>query len=103
MTVIIKMDYERMAEMSKSFQQGAQQLEETSTAMNAISQDLRGGGDGKDGALLGQGGNAYVEAIDARLVKAIGKLQEKFVEMQNEVMLAVEDMQTADTTSRDLF
>ena len=57
----IRVVYPDMEEMSRTFQQGSEQLRETMQEMQAIATAL------EDGALLGLGGQAFVEAIRSRI------------------------------------
>ncbi len=93
----IKMEYARMEEMAKTFQQGAEQLKETMSQMQGIANTLQ------DGALLGQGGAAFVEAINSKLVPSINRLEGKFEELQQDILKAMKDMQQADKTSEGLM
>lgn len=93
----IRMDYSDMADMSKTFKQGAEQLNKTRSEMQNVAKQLA------EGALLGRGGQAFTEAINARLCPAIQKLSEKFVELDGDVQNAVQKMQQADATSKSKF
>lgn len=93
----IKMEYARMEEMAKTFQKGSEQLKETQNQMKGIATTLQ------DGALLGQGGSAFADAINSKLCPAINKLEQKFQELQKDVMNAMRDMQQADATSKGLM
>ena len=53
--------------------------------------------------MLGQGGVAFVEAIRDSLNPAIGRLEEKFEELAQDVRDAIEDMREADQTSKGKF
>ncbi|MEW5987099.1 MAG: WXG100 family type VII secretion target [Chloroflexota bacterium] len=93
----IKMDYALMEEMSRVFRQGVQQLEDTTSQMNSIAATLEGG------ALLGRGGDAFVEAIRGPLSSAITRLREKFDELANDVDAAANDMRQADTQTKGYY
>ena len=93
----IKMEYARMEEMAKTFQTGAEQLKETMSQMMSIANQLQ------DGALLGQGGAAFADAIRNKLCPAISRLESKFMELQKDVNGAMNDMKQADSTSKGLF
>ncbi len=53
--------------------------------------------------MLGQGGAAFVEAVNGKLVPAINRLEQKFVELQNDVLKAMRDMQQADAKSKSIM
>ncbi len=93
----IKMEYARMEEMAKFFQQGSQQLKET------MSQMMSGANTLQDGALLGQGGAAFSDALRNKLCPAISRLENKYQELQKDVVGAMNDMKQADSTSKSLF
>lgn len=93
----IRMDYSDMADMSKTFQQGAEQLNKTRTEMQNVAKQL------SEGALLGRGGTAFTEAINSRLCTSIEKLSRKFTELDGDVKKAVQEMKQADQESKSKF
>jgi WXG100 family type VII secretion target len=93
----IKVEYARMDEMAKTFQQGSEQLKDTLAQMQSIANTLQ------DGALLGQGGAAFVDAIRNKLCPSISRLEQKFLELQRDVQGAKRDMEQADSTSKGLM
>ena len=97
MTDEIRVVYPDMEEMSRTFQQGAEQLQQTMQEMQAIASAL------EDGALLGLGGQAYVEAIRGRLCPAINKLADKFKELDGDVRAAMRYAMQADIEAKQRF
>lgn len=97
MSDVIKMDYGLMEEMSKTFQEGAQQLQQTHREMQQLAQML------EDGALLGKGGAAFTAAINGKLCTSITKLEQKFTQLDQNIRGAVQDMKAADNTSKGKF
>lgn len=97
MSEIIKMDYGLMREMSQTFDQSVEQLENTMQEMQSIANAL------EDGALLGRGGAAFTEAIRDKLCPSIARITDKFKELSTDIEKAVEDMQEADTISRQMY
>lgn len=93
----IKLDYGLAEEMIKTFQQGHQQLNDTLKEMQNIANTL------EQGALRGDGGQAFVEAIRGKLVPAIGRLADKFNEEAEDVQKAVEYMKEADQEAKSKF
>jgi WXG100 family type VII secretion target len=91
------MDYDLMDEMSKTFQQGAEQLKQTRAEMQQIAGQL------SEGALLGRGGAAFTEAIQNKLCPSIDRLSAKFTELQRDVARAKQDMMAADREARSKF
>lgn len=97
MTDVIKMDYEAMQEMARTFLQGAEQFEDTMQEMQSIANNM------EDGALLGRGGDAFTDALRGKMSPAISRLIDKFRELADDVNKAMQDMQEADTTSKGMF
>lgn len=97
MTDVIKMDYEAMQEMSRTFLAGAEQLEDTMQEMQSIANTM------EDGALLGRGGDAFTDALRGKLSPALSRLIDKFRELADDVNKAMQDMQEADSTSQKMF
>ncbi len=97
MSDIIKMDYPLMQQMSQTFQQGGEQLQDTMQEMQNVANML------EEGALLGQGGTAFTEAVRNALCPAIARLTEKFRELDNDIQVAMQRMQEADQASAGKF
>ncbi len=97
MSDIIKMDYPLMQQMSRTFQQGGEQLQDTMQEMQNIANML------EEGALLGQGGTAFTEALRNTLCPAIARLTDKFQELDNDIRVAMQRMQEADQKSESMF
>lgn len=93
----IKLNYPLAEDMAKAFQQGAQQLEETTLEMQNIAAMLEGG------ALLGRGGSAFVESIRDKLCPSLERLTEKFRELEGDVNTAIAAMRQADEQSKGKF
>jgi WXG100 family type VII secretion target len=93
----IRMDYGLMEDMSKTFQQSVEQLQDTMQAMQNVANEL------EDGALLGRGGDAFTDAIRNKLAPSISRLTEKFQELAKDVTDAMEDMRSADTSTERMY
>ena len=93
MSDIIKMDYDLMDDMARVFGESAETLESVAKQVGSIAQELQ------DGGLLGQAGEAFVDALTSRLAPAIVRLQDKLVELKQDVTGAAQDMMDADRTS----
>lgn len=93
----IRMDYGLMEDMSKTFQQSVEQLQDTLSAMQNVANEL------EDGALLGRGGDAFTEAIRNKLSPAISRLTEKMQELSEDVNKAMEDMRSADSSTERMY
>ncbi len=96
-TDVIKLEYAKAEEMIRTFQQGREQLQRSLQEMQGLATTI------EEGALLGQGGDAFVEAIRTKLTQSITKLSEKFEELAGDVAQAVKYMQEADKTSKAQF
>ena len=97
MTDVIKMDYGLMEEMSKTFDQGAAQLNDTLAEVRSLAEVL------EDGALLGRSGDAFADAIKSQLCRAIARLEEKFKELSRDIQKAAQDMKREDAFSERQF
>ena len=97
MTDEIRVVYPDMEDMSHTFQRGAEQLAETMTEVQSLAQMM------EDGALLGLGGQAFVEAVRTKLSPAIQRLEQKFRELDRDVRAAVRYAQQADAESKSKF
>jgi uncharacterized protein YukE len=93
----IKLVYATAEEMIHTFKNGKDQLEKTMHEMQNVAGQLEGG------ALLGQGGDNFKDAIRGKLCPAINKLSAKFEELMGDVHKAIEYMQEADRTSKSKF
>jgi hypothetical protein len=65
--------------------------------MNKIAQML------EEGALLGRGGQSFVEAIHTKLCPSLKKLSEKYTELERDVQAAIKFMKQADSESKSQF
>ncbi len=97
MADIIKMDYDLMQQMSQTFLQGVEQLQDTNQEMQNVANTL------EEGALLGRGGDAFTDAIRSQLCPAIARLTEKFQELSGDINVAMAAMQQADQSSESMF
>jgi WXG100 family type VII secretion target len=94
---IIRMDYDLMREMSSVFRQGGEQLQDTMSEMQSIANQMEGG------ALVGQGGDAFLDALRGKLSPAIQRLVDKFEELDHDVLVAMQEMQDSDAESAGKF
>ena len=97
MTDEIRLVIPTAEDMIKTLVEGVNVLQETSSKMEKVAGTLEGG------ALLGQGGTAFTEAVRDALIPAIGRLEEKYQELAQDVRKAIEDMQEADEESAGKF
>ena len=97
MTDVIKMDYEAMDAMSQTFLQGVEQLQDTMQDMQSIANTM------EDGTLIGSGGAAFTDALRGKLSPAISRLVDKFQELANDIQVAKQAMQEADSDVTKLY
>jgi WXG100 family type VII secretion target len=89
----IKLDYDKAGNMARTFQQGGEQLQDTMQEMQKIANTL------EEGALLGGGGQAFVDSIRGKLSPSLSRLIDKFKELETDVNKAVALMRQADEES----
>jgi WXG100 family type VII secretion target len=93
----IKLDYELAEAMAKTFKQSAEQVEATIGEMKNIAATL------ESGALLGQGGESFAEALNTKLGPSLSRLMAKFIELEADVQSAISSMREADESSKGMF
>jgi WXG100 family type VII secretion target len=93
----VQMNYETMEEMAKIFKNGQNQLADTMKAMEGLAQSM------EDGALLGEGGDKFADALRSRLAPRIKKLSDKFGELNGDIMGAVKDLRDEDKEAASRF
>ncbi len=89
----IKLDYPKAGKMATAFTKGKEELEGIKQAMTKIASDLEGG------AMLGEGGQAYVHVIREVFLKNLDKFIQKIEEEAADVNNAIKDMQAADSSA----
>ena len=90
----IKLDYAKAQKMASAFSKGKEELDAIKTAVAKIAEDLDGG------AMIGDGGKAYVHAIKEVFLKNLDKFIQKFEEEAKDVNDAIKDMQAADSAAK---
>ena len=93
----IRLVYPLAEDMARTFAQGAEQLQDTMQEMQKIANTL------EEGALLGSGGEAFVDAIRSKLAPALTRLTDKFSELEGDVQVAIAAMRQADADSKSKF
>lgn len=93
----VQMDYEMVEEMSRIFDMGAQTLDEIKAQMMQIADMM------ENGALLGEGGRAFADALQGPMANALGKLSEKFEELSRDCYGAVTSLRDGDTEAASRF
>lgn len=93
----IKLNYELAEAMIRTFKDGYEELQDTMQEMQSIANTLEGG------ALLGQGGTAFTDAVRGVLSPSLSRLIDKFQELAEDVQAAIDAMKEADATSKGMF
>jgi len=93
----IKMDYPLVEEMGKVFQQGQQQLQESLKETQNLAGTL------ENGALLGDAGATFSDALRNKLGPAIQRLSDKFEELQGDLAVAEQAMHQAEAQAKASF
>jgi WXG100 family type VII secretion target len=93
----IKMEYPLMDEMKQTFQSSRDILQDTTNSLKSIADKM------EQGALLGQAGQAYAEAVRGALMGAVQKLSDKFEELEGDIQYAVDQMKAAEEKTKSTF
>jgi uncharacterized protein YukE len=93
----IKLDYGLAEDMVRTFQDGVEQWQETLQAMQDVAKML------EEGALLGEGGEAFVDTINSSLSPSLSRLTDKYLELVGDVRAAINYMREADKQSAGFF
>ncbi|MFA9403971.1 MAG: WXG100 family type VII secretion target [Anaerolineales bacterium] len=93
----VRMNYESMDKMATEFDVAASQLDDTMDDMDKIVQMMEGG------ALLGQGGETFRDAITDQLMPNLNILRDKLAEESGDVMAAVRFTRDGVEDSRKKF
>jgi len=79
----VKMNYDSMDRMAKAFHNSHQQIGTSMREMENIAKSMEGG------ALVGDAGKAFTDAIRSKLIKRMKVIEEKMQEMEKDVKAAV--------------
>ncbi len=92
----IRVNYPALEDMAKHCQMVAQRLNQTAMLAQRIAGQMQ------NGALVGQPGEVYTQAL-GHLSQRVMKLSAKFTEEANDIRQAMSDMQQADNTAGNQF
>lgn len=92
-----RMVHSQMTAMADAFKQAAQTLKQTQDTSKKISKMLA------DGALLGDGGKEFENAINTKLLKALTTLESKMTQLQSDIKKAQDANREAEGTARGRF
>jgi len=95
--VDVKMNYGSMDKMKVQFKQAHTQLNTSMEEMKKLAQMMQ------DGALVGDGGSAFVSAINRTLMKRMKALHEKMKQMEKDIQDAVDAKREGVTTAKGRF
>ena len=86
----IKLNYPAMEEMAKYCDYANQQVLQTMNEGLRIARQMR------DGAMVGDAGEAFASALEGPYKNGCAKLAEKLKEISGDIRAAIADMQAAD-------
>lgn len=97
MSEVIKLNYPAMQEMAQQCKTASQKLQETARLAQQIGNEMQ------NGALVGDAGEAFSQALLTALLPAVNKLGQKFDEIAKDIQAAISDMQAQDKNAGGLF
>lgn len=92
----IRVNYAALEDMAKNLEFTSASMVQSASLAKTISGQLQ------DGALVGDAGDTYCEAL-AIFVQKVTKLSDKYQEVANEIRQAIGDMQSADGQAGSKF
>lgn len=95
--VDVQMNFNTMGDAKNAFKAAHQQLNESMDEMKKISKMMQ------DGALVGDGGTAFVDAINGPLLKRMTALSEKMAELEQDIDGAVVATRDGIKTAKSRF
>jgi uncharacterized protein YukE len=93
----VRMNYDSMEKMAKTFNQANQQIEQSMREMEKIAKVF------EDGALLGTAGDSFRDAIRSKLIKRMKVISDKMKELEQDVNGAVSATRDGVTTAQSRF
>lgn len=97
MTDKIRLNYPQMEEMAQHLKMVQQRLMQTTQLARKSAQEMQGG------AMVGDAGEAFANALNTAFVPAVTKLSQKFGEVSDDIKKAIQDMQSADKRAGSAF
>jgi len=92
----IRVNYPALEDMAKHCQMVADRLGQTGATAQKIAGQMQ------NGALIGEAGNIYVQALGV-FYQRVMKLSAKFTEESNDIKSAMSDMRAADSSAGNNF
>lgn len=93
----VKMNYNSMEKMAQAFKEAHQQLDESMREMKKLAKMMG------DGALVGDGGTAFQDAINSKLLKRMNQLYQKMGELEGDISGAVSATRDGVKTAKSRF
>jgi WXG100 family type VII secretion target len=97
MADVIKLNYPAMREMAAHCRKVAQRLQETIKLGQGIASQM------DNGALIGEAGQNFSQALREGFVPGVNKLMLKFEEVAKDIEKAITDMQAEDSEAGGRF
>jgi len=94
---VIKLNYPEMERMAAQCIKAQQRLQDTVKLAQSISQDMQ------NGALVGDAGEAFTNALQQAFIPAVNRLADKFEEISKDIKLAISEMKTQDKGAGNFF
>lgn len=93
----LQMDYDALEDMARTFRASAQQLDELTMVMMGVAAQM------EDGALIGETGDEFINALRGQLTPSVNRLRDKFNELESDLMNAVAVMRDGVDTATSRF
>jgi WXG100 family type VII secretion target len=93
----VQMDYDALEDMARTFRASAQQLDETIMVMTGIAAQM------EDGALVGDTGTEFVDAVRGKFTPSVQRMRDKMQELEKDIMNAVAIMRDGVDTAASRF
>jgi WXG100 family type VII secretion target len=93
----VRMNYDSMERMEKAFHRAHQQVQDSMREMEKLAKMM------EDGALQGEGGDAFREAIQSKLLRRMKVLAEKLQELEQDIRGAVQATRDGVSTAQSRF
>ncbi|MEJ2759499.1 MAG: WXG100 family type VII secretion target [Anaerolineales bacterium] len=93
----IRVNYPALQEMAQHCVKVAQKLSDTQQMAAKVAAGM------VDGALVGDTGEQFAAALNGPFSASVGRLQEKFMEVSQDIRNAIADMQAADRSAGGNF
>lgn len=93
----VRMNYNSMEQMAKAFHNAHRQVQDSMRQMEKLAKQM------EDGALVGDSGDAFRDAIRSKLLRRMKVLAEKLQELEQDIHGAVEATRDGVSTAQSRF